>query len=134
MPGSVLDDLWRLGEIANPYFERNWLLCEWVPQRTRVYKKAFHVPGVSEMPGTSSASIPHVPGASKVPGTSGKPPRARLVFEGVDYEAEFLLNGESLETHRGMYTPASFAVGDKLRYGEENLLAVVIAAAPHEEP
>lgn len=111
VPGSVLDDLWRLGEIANPYIERNSLLCEWAPQRTWVYKKQFHVPAIQK---------PY--------------PRVRLVFEGVDYEAEFFLNGESLGTHRGMFTPAAFEVGDKLRYDAGNLVAVAIAPAPHEEP
>jgi len=52
----------------------------------------------------------------------------------VDYEAEFFLNGESLGTHTGMFTPAAFEVGDRLRYGAENTLAVVIAPAPPEQP
>ena len=28
VPGSVLDDLWRAGEVPNPYYERNSLLVE----------------------------------------------------------------------------------------------------------
>ena len=58
----------------------------------------------------------------------------RLNFAGVDYEAEFWLNGECLGRHRGMYTPALFEVADHLRYGADNLLAVVIEPAPPEQP
>jgi beta-mannosidase len=110
VPGCPHHDLWRLGEIADPYIERNSLLCEWISQRTWLYKKTFLVD--EEVKGQ------HV----------------WLHFEGVDYQAEFFLNGESLGAHIGMFTPASFDVADKLRYGEENLLAVVIEATPQEEP
>jgi beta-mannosidase len=110
VPGSVHNDLWTLGEIPNPYFERNSLLLEWIPARTWLYKKTFAVDEALR----------------------GK--RIQLSFEGVDYEAEFFLNGESLGSHRGMYTPAMFEVGERLHYGEENLIAVVIEPAPHEQP
>jgi beta-mannosidase len=110
VPGSVQHDLWELGEIPDPYFERNTLLVEWVPARTWIYKKTF----------TVSEDL------------RGK--RIQLYFEGVDYEAEFFLNGVSLGSHRGMYTPAVFEVNDQLQYGSENLLAVVIEPAPHEQP
>jgi beta-mannosidase len=110
VPGCPYHDLWKLGEIPDPYVERNSLLCEWIPQRTWLYKKTFAVD--EEVKGQ----------------------HFWLYFEGVDYQAEFFLNGESLGTHIGMFTPASFDVAGQLRYGEENLLAVVIEAAPHEEP
>ncbi|MDB4865699.1 MAG: hypothetical protein JWR03_32, partial [Cohnella sp.] len=41
VPGSVLHDLWQNGETPDPFFERNSLLVEWVPERTWVYKKSF---------------------------------------------------------------------------------------------
>jgi beta-mannosidase len=110
VPGCPHHDLWQLGEIPDPYVERNSLLCEWISQRTWLYKKTFSL--------DESISGQHV----------------WLHFEGVDYQAEFFLNGEGLGTHTGMFTPAGFDVSDKLRYGDENLLAVVIEAAPHEEP
>lgn len=110
VPGSVHHDLWRAGEISNPYFERNSLLLEWVPARTWVYRKTFTVD-------------PAIQGG-----------RVQLIFEGVDYEAEFFLNGESLGTHTGMFTPAMFEIGDRLHYGAENTLAVVIEPAPPEQP
>jgi beta-mannosidase len=110
VPGCPQHDLWKAGEIPDPYIERNSLLSEWISQRTWLYKKTFIV--------DEQVKGQHV----------------WLHFEGVDYQAEFFLNGESLGTHIGMFTPVSFEVADKLRYGEENLLAVVIEAAPHEEP
>src|SRR5713226_3784409 len=112
VPGSVQHDLWLAGEIHDPYFERNSLLIEWVPQRTWIYKRTFTVAADLKDNGQC----------------------VRLCFEGVDYDAEFFLNGESLGNHRGMYTPAIFEVGERLKYGEENLLAVVIEAAPYEQP
>jgi len=110
VPGCPHHDLWKSGEIPDPYIERNSLLCEWISQRTWLYKKAFIV--------DEELKSLHV----------------WLHFEGVDYQAEFFLNGETLGTHTGMFTPARFDVTERLRYGEENLLAVVIEAAPHEEP
>src|SRR5688572_18178160 len=110
VPGCPHYDLWKSGEIPDPYIERNSLLSEWIPQRTWLYKKTF---SVGE-------------------GVRGK--RVHLHFEGVDYQAEFFLNGESLGTHTGMFTPIVFDVTDKLFYDQENLLAVVIEAAPLEEP
>ncbi|HEY3473458.1 MAG TPA: glycoside hydrolase family 2 protein [Anaerolineales bacterium] len=110
VPGCPQYDLWKLGEIPDPYIERNSLLNEWIPQRTWLYKKTFTVSGEYK----------------------GK--RIYLHFEGVDYQAEFFLNGESLGTHTGMFTPVNFDVSDKLFYDAANLLAVVIEAAPYEEP
>lgn len=110
VPGSVHNDLWQAGEIPDPYYERNSLRIEWVPERTWVYKKTFFAD----------------------PADEGK--RVRLHFKGVDYEARFFLNGEQLGSHRGMYTPAVFEVGAMLKYGEGNLLAVVIDPPPHEQP
>jgi beta-mannosidase len=109
VPGCPHHDLWKLGEIPDPYVDRNSLLIEWIPQRTWVYKKAFTV------------------------GDEVKGRRVQLHFEGVDYRAEFFLNGESLGTHTGMFTKAVFDVTENLLYGAENLLAVVIEAAPLEE-
>jgi beta-mannosidase len=109
VPGSVGHDLWQLGEIPNPYVERNTLLIEWIPARTWLYKRTFQMP----------------------PDYAGQ--RIQLRFKGVDYEAEFWLNGESLGTHSGMFTPALFDVTGKVKFGEDNLLSVVIEPAPHEQ-
>jgi beta-mannosidase len=110
VPGSVQHDLWQYDEIPDPYFERNSLLIEWVPERTWLYKKSFTI------------------------GESYRGRRIRLCFEGVDYEARVYLNGDLLGQHRGMYTPARFEVSERLLYGQENLLVVVIDPAPQEQP
>src|SRR5215208_1176561 len=110
VPGCPHYDLWKSGEIPDPYVERNSLLSEWIPQRTWLYKKNFTVD--EEIKGK----------------------QVHLHFEGVDYQAEFFLNGESIGTHIGMFAPVDFDVTDKLFYNAENLLAVVIERAPLEEP
>lgn len=110
VPGTVQHDLWERGLVPNPYFEQNSLLLEWVPQRTWIYRKKF------------------------TPDESLRGHQVRLCFDGIDYEAQFFLNGERLGDHRGMFVPVSFDVTEKLKYGEENLLAVVLAAAPPEQP
>ena len=38
VPGSVVDDLVRAGEVPTPYFERNSRLAEWAAERTWVYR------------------------------------------------------------------------------------------------
>src|SRR5690606_15591093 len=101
VPGSVHDDLWRAGEIPNPYFERNSLLLEWIPARTWLYRRSFGVPA------------------------DWQGQRVQLRFEGVDYAAQFWLNGVLLGEHSSMYTPAVFEVGAHLAYGGDNVLAVV---------
>ncbi len=110
VPGSVHHDLWALGEIPDPYWERNSLLLEWIPARTWLYRRTFQIDA----------------------GLEGR--RIQLCFEGVDYAAEFFLNGDSLGSHAGMFTPARFEVGDRLRYGGENTLAVVLEPSPQEQP
>jgi beta-mannosidase len=42
VPGSVVDDLVRAGEVATPYFERNSRLAEWAADRTWVYRCRVH--------------------------------------------------------------------------------------------
>jgi beta-mannosidase len=110
VPGSVLHDVWQAGLVPDPYVGLNTLQCEWVADRTWVYKKTFTVPA------------------------EYRAARAVLRFEGIDYDARFYLNGELLGTHRGLYTPAVFDVTGRLTYGGDNQLAVVIEPAPPEQP
>jgi beta-mannosidase len=39
VPGSVVDDLMRAGEVPTPYFERQSRLAEWAADRTWVYRR-----------------------------------------------------------------------------------------------
>jgi beta-mannosidase len=44
VPGSVIDDLWRAGEVLDPFHERNSLLLEWVCERSWVYRRRVEGP------------------------------------------------------------------------------------------
>lgn len=48
----------------------------------------------------------------------------RLVFEGVDYEAEVWLNGKPLGKHTGYFQPFSFVVNEFVQFGAENVLRI----------
>ena len=109
VPGSVTDDMYRDGIIPDPYFEKNSLLIEWIPERTWIYRKEFDLPKQME----------------------GK--RFFLHFEGVDYNALFYLNDRLLGEHCSMYTPVAFDVTDIAEPGGKNLLAVVLKKAPDEQ-
>jgi len=50
----------------------------------------------------------------------------RLMFDGVDYFATVWLNGEKLGDHEGCFVSFSYDVSRKLKYGEENFLAVKV--------
>lgn len=110
VPGSVQHDLWQNGLVPDPYFERNSFLLEWAQQRTWLYKKSFTI------------------------GEEHRDRRICLHFEGIDYAAQFYLNGERLGDHVGMYTPVDMEVDGRLQFGQENLLVVVIEPAPNEQP
>lgn len=110
VPGSVLHDLMENHLVPDPYYELNSKLIEWVSARTWVYRKKFFLPEKYE----------------------GK--RISLVFEGIDYSSEIFLNGISLGKQEGMYIPWEKDIGEILKYGEENVLAVVLDAAPFEQP
>ena len=51
VPGSVLEDLRRAGEVPDPYVSRNSLLCEWVPERAWIYRRRLEGPGVVRFDG-----------------------------------------------------------------------------------
>ena len=110
VPSSITGDLFRCGEIPDPFFEKNSLLLEWIPQRTWVYRKKFYLP--ETMRNT----------------------RLRLIFEGVDYECLVYVNDVPVAEHRGMFTGFSCDVTEILEPEKENLLAIVIKRAPDEEP
>lgn len=110
VPGSVLNDLWQEGKVPDPYYELNSKLVEWVPARTWVYRKSFLTPLNME----------------------GK--KVTLCLDGIDYCADIYLNGIKLGKHEGMFIPFEFNITDMLVPEQENLLSVVIEAAPAEQP
>jgi beta-mannosidase len=74
VPGSVLDDLWRAGEVPDPYHGRNSRLAEWVPERAWVYRRRLRVDG-----------------------------NAVVEFGGVDHAATVFLDGVELARHESSF-------------------------------
>ncbi|MDQ4030448.1 MAG: hypothetical protein M3168_05345 [Actinomycetota bacterium] len=61
VPGSVIDDLWRAGELPDPYRGRNSLLLEWVPERAWVYRRRVRG-GIVRFDGVDHAATVFVDG------------------------------------------------------------------------
>lgn len=55
---------------------------------------------------------------------SWKGQRIALTFDGVAHDSEVFLNGEKVAEHHCGYTAFSADISEKLRYGQDNLLAV----------
>ncbi|HUQ22600.1 MAG TPA: glycoside hydrolase family 2 TIM barrel-domain containing protein, partial [Gaiellaceae bacterium] len=62
VPGCVLDDLARAGEVPDLYHGRNSLLAEWVPERTWVYRRQVTGPGRVRFAGVDHAATVFVDG------------------------------------------------------------------------
>jgi beta-mannosidase len=110
VPGSVLDDLMRAGEVPDLYHERNSRLAEWVPQRAWTYRTSFMVD-------------PPAPGD-----------RAWLRFHGLDFGGHVFVDGELVATHRSMFAPLEVEVTGRVAGGGRHELAVVLEPAPPSEP
>ena len=83
VPGSVLDDLMRAGELPDLYVERNSRQAEWVPERAWIYRTRVSLD------------------------------RASIVrFEGVDHEATVFIDGSEAAHHVGCFTPFEVEVAD----------------------
>jgi beta-mannosidase len=102
VPGSVLDDLVRAGEVPSPYHERDSLLAEWVPERAWIYRRRF----VAERP--------------------------VLRFEGVDFACTVLVDGQELARHESMFRPFDVDVSAFADGGEHLLAVVVHPAPANE--
>lgn len=63
VPGSVLDDLHRAGEVPDLYFERNSRLAEWAPERSWIYRRRVAGGGVLRFEGIDHAATVFVDGA-----------------------------------------------------------------------
>jgi len=62
VPGSVLDDLMRAGEVPDLYRERNSRLAEWAPERSWVYRRRLSGGGRLELGGVDHAATVFVDG------------------------------------------------------------------------
>jgi beta-mannosidase len=102
VPGDVHRTLLAAGRIDDPYYDRNESACAWMEEREWWYRVRF--------------DGPTQPLASDE--------RLRLVFHGLDTFATIWLNGEELGRHANMFRPATFDVGEQLRLGAPNVLAI----------
>jgi beta-mannosidase len=62
VPGSVLDDLHRAGQVPDPYHGRNSLLLEWVPERAWIYRRQVDGPGLIRFEGVDHEATVFVDG------------------------------------------------------------------------
>lgn len=108
VPGVVQEDLLEQGIIEDPYYDMNSYKAEWTSQRNWIYKRFVNF------------------------GEELKGKRLRLHYEGVDYNAEFYINGHLLGIHEGMFTSVEFDITDLVKFGENNIIAVHIDEAPRE--
>jgi len=110
VPGSVVHDLWRAGEVADPYFERNSLQLEWIPERTWLYRRDLELAALA------------------------RDERALLRFEAVDYACIVFLDGAVAGRHEGMFVPFELDVTAAVRDGGRHRLVVLVEGAPESEP
>lgn len=62
VPGSVLDDLVRAGELPDLWFERNSRLGEWAAERTWIHRRKVSGPGTIRFEGVDHEAIVFVDG------------------------------------------------------------------------
>jgi beta-mannosidase len=110
VPGSVVGDLARAGELGDPYVARQSRGAEWVASRSWVYRREFDAP-------------PLAPGE-----------RAVLCFDGIDPGARVYVDAVEVGTLDGLYRPGRFDISELVADGGTHRLAVVIPPAPPGEP
>jgi len=98
VPGEVHLEALRQGWIADPYVGTNVLAARWVEEAIWSYRREFQAP--ADMVG-----------------------RAWLVFEGLDYAAKIVLNGQEVGRHHNAYYPCRLDVTGKVLPGR-NILTV----------
>jgi beta-mannosidase len=106
VPGSVIDDLHRAGELPDPRVGRNSRAAEWVAERHWVYRRRVDVPET---------------GAPLV-----------LEFDGIDPGGIVFWDGVELGSVHGLNHSARFELVD-VAVGA-HVLAVVVLPAPASEP
>ncbi len=110
VPGDVHSAIIDENVIPNPYWGRNNEKIKWVVDYEWWYRKWFSVP------------------------ENWRGKVVRLVFHGVDFKADFWLNGKHIGAHEGMFSPIVFDITNVVNYGEseKNLIAVCIHPPPKD--
>jgi len=108
VPGDVISDLLRNGQVPDPYRDFNSREVQWVNDRDWLYAADFQF---SPSPGQ----------------------RAFLLFMGVDYRSKISLNGRLLAEHEGMFSRIGpFDITDLLKRDGLNRLEVVMRGIPDQ--
>lgn len=107
VPGTVQTALLEAGLIEDPYLPFNGEKMHWTADQRWFYRTRFTVPEEYR----------------------GK--RLRLLFNGVDYLADFFLNGTRLCRHEGMFGGPELDITDMVDLNGENELAVAILPCPN---
>jgi len=108
VPGSVQSDLEAAHLLKPLWYGTGDSRLEDVPRKDWWYRLDFALPRGSE----------------------GK--RARIVFDGVDFECEVWLNGQWLGNHAGQFGRFGFEASHVLKRGHLNQLAVRVKRAPED--
>ncbi|MDR1432703.1 MAG: hypothetical protein LBI99_11380 [Propionibacteriaceae bacterium] len=118
VPGSVIGDLVKAGELPEPRHDRDSRCCEWTAARHWVYRRRI------EFDDGALALL-----------RSGA--RAQLVFEGVDPSARVFIDREPVGELSGPFGTQSLDITDRLDKADLAAgadLAVVVAPVPPGEP
>ncbi|MGH1550194.1 glycosyl hydrolase 2 galactose-binding domain-containing protein [Leifsonia poae] len=110
VPGAVIDDLHRAGEVPDPRVGRNSRASEWVAERSWVYRRPVDLE------------------ASAAQGV------AVLELDGVDPGADVYWDGERLGSVDGLYHRGRFALTPQQRTAGRHKLALWVHPAPVSEP
>lgn len=111
VPGAVVDDLFRAGELPDPRVGRNSRAAEWVAERSWVYRRAVEV----------DAALASAPAAV-------------LEFDGIDPGADVYWDGELLGSVRGLYHRLRLPLDLARRTPGRHKLALRVYPAPESEP
>lgn len=110
VPGSVVTDLARAGELPDPYRDRNSRAAEWTGSRSWVYRRAVDLPE---------------PGLGR---------RVVVELDGVDPSGSVWWDGERIGSVDGLYHRLRAAVPAGLATAGAHRLAVVVDPVPASQP
>ena len=127
VPGAVIDDLHRAGEVPDPRVGRNSRASEWAAERSWVYRRAVEVPGE-----------PRDAGADDDAGADADARAADdvavLEFDGVDPGADVYWDGEHLGRIDGLFHSHRLLLEKHHRTAGLHRLALRVHPAPDSEP
>lgn len=110
VPGAVIDDLHRAGELPDPRVGRNSRAAEWVAERSWVYRRAV------DLDASAAAGV------------------ALLELDGVDPGADVYWDGEPIGSVSGLYHRLRVPLEASRRAEGRHKLALRVHPAPQSEP